>query len=91
MKVEVNLTLVKKPETAGKDSPRNSRISRAASSPGIELLISQENQQARRLDPSSVPEARTLLVAINRKLAATPAETLSGMHLLDSSCLIRLP
>jgi hypothetical protein len=54
-------------------------------------LISQENQQARRLDPASLPEARTLLNKVTRQLTGTPGEVASGVHLLDSSCLVRLP
>lgn len=89
MKVEVNLTLVKGQEAAGEHAPRKPRVIQARS--GIELLISQENQQARRLDPASLPQARALLTSITRRLTQTATETLSGVHLLDSSCLIRLP
>ncbi len=88
MKVEVNLTLVKG-QCASGAGPR--KTSRKDSSPGIVLLITQENQQARRLDLSSLTEARTLLATVNRRLSETPGEVLSGVHLLDSSCLVRLP
>ncbi|MGQ9689432.1 MAG: hypothetical protein ACUVXF_11700 [Desulfobaccales bacterium] len=91
MKVEVNLTLVKGQEAAGEQAPRKPRINQSTSRSGIELLISQENQQASRLDPASLPQARTLLTSITRRMTKTPSETLSRVHLLDSSCLIRLP
>jgi hypothetical protein len=91
MKVETNLTLVKGQEATGNGPKRNSRISRQASTPVFELLISKENQQARRLDPASLPEARTLLENIRHRLEGTPGEVASGVHTLDSSCLVRLP
>jgi hypothetical protein len=92
MKVETNLTLVKGQEATGDGPKRNSRLSRQASSPVFELLISQENQQARRLDPASLPEARTLLNNITRQLdQGLQGRSPSGVHLLDSSCLVRLP
>ena len=91
MKVDANLTLVKGQETAGNGPRKTSRISRQASSTGIELLISQENQQARRSDPSSLTEARTLLLDVTWRLSGTPGETLAEVHLLKSPCLVRLP
>lgn len=91
MKVETNLTLIKGQEATGDAPKRNSRIPRQASPPVFELLISKENQQARRLDPSSLPEARTLLKNIRQGMMETSGEVASGVHLLDSSCLVRLP
>ncbi len=91
MKVEANLTLVKGQEATGDGPQKKSRLPRQASSPVFELLISQENQQARRLDPASLPEARILLNKVTRQLTGTPGEVASGVHLLDSSCLVRLP
>lgn len=91
MKVEVNLTLVKGQEATGDGPQRGSRPLRQASSPVFELLISEENQQARRLDPASLPEARTLLHKVSRQLTKAPGEVAGKVHLLDSSCLVRLP
>ena len=91
MKVDVNLTLVKGQETAGDGPRKTSRVSRQVSSSGIELLISEENQQARRLDPASLTEARTLLLDVTWRISGTPEETLAEVHLLKSPCLIRLP
>jgi hypothetical protein len=91
MKVEVNLTLVKGQEATGDGPKRSSQLPRQASSPVFELLISQENQQARRLDPASLHEARTLLNKITRQLTRTPGEVAGKVHLLNSSCLVRLP
>ena len=91
MKVEANLTLVKGQETAGNDSRRPSRTSRKASSSGIELIISQENQQARRADPSSLTEACNLLLDVTWRLSGTSGDSLAEIHLLKSPCLVRLP
>ena len=91
MKVDPNLTLVKGQETAGSASRRTPRTSRKASSSGIELLISQENQQARRSDPTSLTEARHLLLDVTWRLSGTPGDTLAEVHLLKSPCLVRLP
>ena len=91
MKVDANLTLVKGQETAGNGLRKTSRVSRQVSSSGIELLISEENQQARRLDPSSLTEARTLLLDVTWRISGTPGENLAEVHLLKSPCLIRLP
>ncbi len=91
MKVEANLTLVKGQDQACTSPRKTSQASRELSSPGIELLISQENQQARRLDPSNLTEARTLLLNVSRRLSGLPGEVLAEVHLLESSCLVRLP
>jgi len=91
MKVEANLTLVKGQNEACTSSRKPAKVSREISSPGIKLLISQENQQARRLDPASLPEARTILLDVTQRLSATPKERLTEMHLLQSPCLVRLP
>ena len=91
MKVDPNLTLVKGQETADNNPCRASRTPRQTSSTGIELLISRENQQARRLDPSSLTEARNLLLDVTWRLSKTPGETLAEVHLLKSPCLVRLP
>jgi hypothetical protein len=58
---------------------------------GIERLISRENQQARRSDPSSLTEARGLLLDVTWRLSGTPGETLAEVHVLKSPCLVRLP
>jgi hypothetical protein len=91
MKVEVNLTLVKGQDETCTSPQKPPKVSREFSSPGIKLLISQENQQARRLDPASLTEARALLLDVTHQISATPRETLSDMHLLESPCLVRLP
>jgi hypothetical protein len=91
MKVEVNLILVKGQDEAATSPRKTSKPSREFSSPGIKLLISQENRQARRLDPASLTEARTLLLDVTQRLAATPKESASEVHLLESPCLVRLP
>ena len=91
MKVDANLTLVKGQETTAPSPRKTSGVSRQTSSTGIELLISRENQQARRLDPASLTEARTLLKGVTWQLSATPGETAADVHLLKSPCLVRLP
>ncbi len=91
MKIEANLTLVKGQETACQSSRKTSRAARQADSSGIELLISKENQQARRLDPSSLTEARDLLLDVTWRMSGTPADSLDEVHLLESTCLVRLP
>jgi hypothetical protein len=91
MKVEVNLTLVKGQNEACTSSRRTSKPAREFSSPGIKLLISQENRQARHLDPASLTEARNLLLDVSQRLSETPRETVAEVHLLESPCLIRLP
>lgn len=91
MKVEVNLTLVKGQDETPTSLRKPNRTSRELSSPGIKLLISQENQQARRLDPASLTEARTLLLDVTHRLSEKPKETVAEVHLLESSCLVRLP
>jgi hypothetical protein len=90
MKIEANLTLVKGQETACAGPRRTSRVASQADSSGIELLISQENQQARRLDPSSLTEARDLLLDVTWRLSGNPADSLVEVHLLESPCLVRL-
>ena len=89
MKVEVNLILVKGQDEAATSPRKTSKPSREFSSPGIKLLISQENRQARRLDPASLTEARTLLLDVTQRL--TPKENASEVHLVESPCLVRLP
>ncbi len=91
MKVEVNLTLIKSQNTADVNPRKSPRGAREASPPAVVRLLSQENQQARRLDPSSLTEARTLLLDMTRQLVRTPEEVLGEIHLLESRCLIRLP
>ena len=91
MKVEVNLTLVKGQNEAATSPRKTFKPSSEFSSPGIKLLISQENQQARRLDPASLTEARTLLLDVTQRLSATSKEAAAEMHLVESSCLVRLP
>jgi hypothetical protein len=90
MKVEANLTLVKGQDTACAGPGKTSRPARQAPSSGIERLISRENQQARRLDPSSLTEARSLLLDVTWRLSGSPGESLSEVHLLESPCLVRL-
>jgi hypothetical protein len=90
MKVDANLTLVKGQESACTGPRKTSRVTRQDTSSGIELIISQENQQARRLDPSSLTEARTLLLDVTWQLSGTPTESLGEIHLLKSPCLVRL-
>ncbi len=91
MKVDANLTLVKGQETTAPSPRKASRVSGQTSSTGIELLISRENQQARRLDPTSLNEARILLKDVTWQLSGTPGETAADVHLLKSPCLVRLP
>jgi hypothetical protein len=91
MKIETNLTLVKGQETACTGPRKTSRVARQADPSGIELLISKENQQARRLDPSSLIEARDLLLDVTWRMSENPADSLTEVHLLESSCLVRLP
>ena len=91
MKVEVNLILVKGQDEAATSPRKTSKPSREFSSPGIKLLISQENRQARRLYPASLTEARTLLLDVTQRLATTPKENASEVHLVESPCLVRLP
>jgi len=91
MKVEPILTLVKGQDETCTSPQRPSKVSRELFSPGIKLLISRENQQARRLAPSSLTEARTLLLDVTQRLSETPRETASEVHLLESPCLVRLP
>jgi hypothetical protein len=90
MKIEPNLTLVKGQETACQRPRKPSRAARQADSSGIELLISQENQQARRLDPSSLTEARDLLLDVTWRMSGTRADSAAEVHLLESPCLVRL-
>jgi hypothetical protein len=90
MKIEPNLTLVKGQETACTNPRKTSRVARQTDSSGIELLISQENQQAHRLDPSSLTEARSLLLDVTWRLSGNPADSLAEVHLLESPCLVRL-
>jgi hypothetical protein len=87
MKVDANLTVVKDQEAVGNGPRKTAR----ASSSGIELLISRENQQARRSDPASLTEARSLLLDVTWRLSGAPGETLAEVHLLKSPCLVRLP
>lgn len=91
MKIEATLTLVKGQEEACTSPRKPPKSSRECPSPGIKLLISKENQQARQLDPASLTEARTLLLDVTQRLTGTPKETASEMHLLESPCLVRLP
>lgn len=91
MKIDPNLSLVKGQETVGNNPRRSSRASRPNSSKGIELLISKENQQARRSDPTSLIEARSLLLDVTYGLSEASGETLTDLHVLKSPCLIRLP
>lgn len=91
MKVDTNLTLVKGQAEACTGPPQASRVTREAPPPEFELLISQENQQAHRLDPSSLTEARSLLLEVTRRLSRAPGEALAQVHLLKSPCLVRLP
>ena len=91
MTVDANLTLVKGQDGVGATPRKLPRSVREGSPPGVVLLISQENQQARRLDPSSLTEARTLFLDLTRQLTGTPEEVLSEVHLLDPSFLVRLP
>jgi hypothetical protein len=91
MKVEPFLTLVKSQDEPCTSPRRPPKASREVSTPGIKLLISKENQQARRLDPTSLTEARTLLLDVTQRLSETSKETLSEVHLLESPCLVRLP
>jgi hypothetical protein len=91
MKVEVNLTLVKDQNAADANPRKPPRVAREGSPPAVVRLLSQENQQARRLDPSSLTEARTLFLDMARQLARTPEEVLAEVHLLESHCLVRLP
>jgi hypothetical protein len=91
MKVDVTLTLVKGQDGVGGTPRRPPRSAREGSPPGVVLLISQENQQARRLDPSSLTEARTLFLDVTRQLTGTTEEVLAEVHFLDPSFLVRLP
>ena len=91
MKVEVNLTVVKDEAVSDTNHRRTPRAGKESSSPEVVLLISQENQQARRLDPTSLTEAQNLLLEVTRHLAGAPGETLAEVHLLESQCLVRLP
>ena len=91
MKVEGNLTLVKGQEGVGTTPRRTPRVAGEDSSPVVVRLVSQENRHARCLDPSSLTEARTLLLDMTQQLARTPEEVLSVIHLLESHCLVRLP
>jgi hypothetical protein len=90
MKIEPNLTVVKGQETACTGPQKTSRVARQADSSGIKLLISKENQQARRLDPSSLTEARALLQDVTYRLSGSPADSSAEVHLLESPCLVRL-
>ncbi len=90
MKIDANLTLVKGQETACQRPRKTSRGARQADSSGIELLISKENQQARRLDPSSLTEARGLLLDVTWRMSGTPADSAAEIHQLESPCLVRL-
>uniref|UniRef100_A0A7C3V674 Uncharacterized protein n=1 Tax=Desulfobacca acetoxidans TaxID=60893 RepID=A0A7C3V674_9BACT len=91
MKVDANLTLVKGQDTACSGSRKTSRAARQGASPGFEFLITQENQKARLLDPSSLHAARSLLLEVTWRLSSSPRETLAEVHQLESPCLIRLP
>jgi hypothetical protein len=90
MKIEGILTLVKGQETACQAPRKTFPAARQADSSGIELLISQENQQARRLDPSSLTEARDLLLDITWRMSGTSADSAAEIHHLESPCLVRL-
>jgi hypothetical protein len=91
MKIDPNLTLVKGQETVGNNPRRSSRAPRPNSAKGIELLISKENQQARRSDPTSLTAARNLLLDVTWGLTETPGDTAADVHILKSPCLVRLP
>jgi hypothetical protein len=88
MKVEANLTVIKG-QANSNPSPR--RALREGTPSGVVLLISQENQEARRLDPASLAEAQSLLQEMSRRLTGAPGETLAEVHRLKPSCLVRLP
>jgi hypothetical protein len=91
MKVDATLTLIKG-QDASTTSPR--RTARAAGQnelPGNDLVISRENRQARRLDPSSLSEARSLLLEVSWGLSTASGDALAEVHLLKSPCLVRLP
>jgi hypothetical protein len=91
MKVDPNLTLVKG-QDASATSPRRTSRSRGEVSPGKkDLVISRENQLARRLDPTSLGEARSLLLEVVWGLSANPGDDLAEVHLLNPPCLVRLP
>jgi len=91
MKVDVKFPVGKGEDAAGAGPRKTPRVTREGSSSGVVLLISQENQQARHLDPSSLTEARHLLLKVTRRLSGTPGKTLAEVHLLESHCLVRLP
>lgn len=91
MKVETNLTLIRNQEGASPRPSQPSSPSATRAPKAFELLISQENQQAGRLDPATLLQARALLNRISRELAASSTHQASEVHLLESSCLIRVP
>lgn len=91
MKVEANLTVIKGQANSNPSPRRALRANREGTPSGVVLLISQENQEARRLDPASLAEAQSLLQEMSRRLTGAPGETLAEVHGLKPSCLVRLP
>lgn len=91
MKVDANLTLVKGQDASATSPRRTSRSAWEVSPARKDLVISRENQQARRLDPTSLSEARSLLMEVTWGLSATPGDDLVEVHLLNPPCLVRLP
>lgn len=90
MKVDVDLIVPKNQDAAGEGPPRTPQVSPEGNS-GMVLLIYQKNQQARRLDPASLTEARPLLLEVSRRLSGGSGETLTQVHLLKSRGFVRLP
>ncbi|MFZ2087090.1 MAG: hypothetical protein WAU47_00820 [Desulfobaccales bacterium] len=91
MKVDINLTLVKGQDATSNSLRRTSGGPREVSPAKRDLVISRENQQARRLDPSSLMEARSLLLEVTYGLSTGAGDALAEVHLLKPPCLVRLP
>jgi hypothetical protein len=90
MKIDPHLTVVKEPETSDAASRQSQRLSAQTSREGVVVLISQENQQAWRVDISSLVEARKVLGQVQSRLGNSPEEALAEIHRLDARCLLKI-
>jgi hypothetical protein len=93
MKVEPTLSVVKaqaQSETGPRKQPQKHPAPSQDAPPGVVLLISRENQQARLLTPQSLKEAEDLLLQVQHQLARGEGGATARVHGLTQSCLVRL-
>jgi len=89
MKDEPDLTVIKGQTASGRLSGRG-RGKVLKSRPEVISMISQENQEASRLDPNSLQEAQTLLEQLLFQVEQDKGETIGEVHGLKDRCLVRL-